>query len=553
MLTYVVVIVDLTTGKYYRYSGDGYGKAASVSLQGNYIFAGKSLYMLIQPDITKEPRLRFHGTYEYHTNLNNPWELNSTFVIKAPEGKPYKPYFDSGEIKVTFVHAEKRPVMLVNDPDVKQGKIGNMLDKGLVGSGKVYLRGAEIKDEKLLKLDEHTIRYERKHIYKNVVYLAPLFGQSIADSGVFITIPVETKLTVYSELYIKPAIGIVHEAPVFDWKGELLGVTGLKVITDAGAGAATLVASGKAMDWLADLLAKRGYDELAIRQAETLAQSALKSGAVRLVGKAVGALMVVDAGLELYSHYENLKPYTSMKGTVYIIPVLVDVETGNKYAIAKYYLPLEASDKKDDFVNHAKTYMVDGLGIPEANVRIRVDYLADTWANYTKLIKEGVIKDVDLLALAKDLIPEVPPDRLRIEKIVIVVDFITSGYSSLFDYLGGGFELPVATVVHGQNIEVYGTTYEAEYTNPEDIVQVIPKVEINGVSYDLHAAKDGAVAQFSLPVATDTVSIKFPGAENMKAKFDVSLKGHITVPMEKKNGFILHRLDCAHVNIIIHL
>ena len=93
---YVSVLVDVKTGRYWTYSGSGYGKATAVSLQGNYIFAGRTLYMLVKQDIQSgEPRIRFEGELVYNPTQSYPWELSTAFVLEAPKDKPYHIYFES--------------------------------------------------------------------------------------------------------------------------------------------------------------------------------------------------------------------------------------------------------------------------------------------------------------------------------------------------------------------------------------------------------------------------------------------------------------------------
>ena len=529
---YVSVLVDVHTGRYWVYSGSGIGKASSVSLQGNYLFAGRTLYILVKQDIQSgEPRIRFSGDLIYNPTQSYPWELSSAFVLEAPKDKPYHVYFESGSIKITYVSAEERPVELITDSDIVNGKLGKMLDRGLVKYDVIYTDGATVKDHNLTKKDERTVIYERTHVLQTWTY-ARFFGvsASTADSGVIIEVPLDSKLTPYSNLTLDPKFAVSVVIPQFNPAGELIGVSGQII----GSGASLYTSKSLGSGWLKDYLTRKGYDVLAIHDAEAMWSRAITKWGSRALF-IVGVALAVDAGMEFYTHYENLKEYENIKTTVYTIPILVDSKTGERYAVVEYFLPMEASEHENDFKNHVISYL-ERLGIPSSNIKIRVSYITDTWDNYMDIIEAGKIPKTNLLELSK-MITEVPTERLKIDKIVIVIDTITSGYASTFDLLGGGYHEALATIVYGNSIQVSGIISGFETKDPEEIASLIPKVEINGQEYSVSPSTDGAIAQFALPIGTDKLVVRFPNAEHLRAIFQLKATTLVKTPMTDKGGY----------------
>ena len=508
------------------------GRMATIDRQGNYLVAGNTVFLLLKQDIQSgEPRIRFEGEMVYNPTQSYPWELSTAFVLEAPKDKPYHIYFESGSIKITYVSAEERPVELITDSDIVNGKLGKMLDRGLVGYDVIYTDGATVKDHKLTKKDERTVVYERTHVLQTWTY-ARFFGvpASTADSGVIIEVPLNTKLTPYSELTLDPKFAVAIVIPQFNPAGELMGVGGQVI----GSGASLYTAKSLAKGWLNQYLRSKGVDILETSEwVSRFGKFATTWGARGLF--IVGVALAVDAGMEFYTHYENLKEYENIKTTVYTIPILVDSKTGERYAVVEYFLPRDASEHESDFKDHVISYL-ERLGIPSSNIKIRVSYITDTWDDYMDLIKAGKIPKTNLLELSK-MIVEVPTERLKIDKIVIVIDTITCGYASTFDLLGGGYHEALATIVYGNSIQVSGKTPKFDTNDPEEIASLIPKVEINGQEYSVSPSTDGAIAQFALPVGTDKLFVKFPNAEHLRAIFQLNVTTLVKAPMVDKGGY----------------
>jgi len=139
-----------------------------------------------------------------------------------------------------------------------------MLDRGLVGYDVIYTDGATVKDHNLKKKDERTVVYERTHVLQTWTY-ARFFGvpASTADSGVIIEVPLNSKLTPYSELTLDPKFAVSVVIPQFNPLGELMGVSGQII----GSGASLYTAKSLAEGWLGDYLYRLGYDDLAVHDA----------------------------------------------------------------------------------------------------------------------------------------------------------------------------------------------------------------------------------------------------------------------------------------------
>lgn len=508
------------------------GRLAAVSPQASYVILGDAAYVAAKQDIQSgEPRIRFEGDLIYNPTQSYPWELSTSFILEAPKDKPYHVYFESGQLKISYLSAEERPVEFITDSDIVNGKLGNMLDRSLLRYDVIYTDGATVKDHNLTKMDERTVVYERTHVLQTWTY-ARFFGvsASTADSGVIIEVPLNSKLTPYSSLTLDPKFAVSVVIPQFNPVGELMGVSGQII----GSGASLYTAKSLGSGWLRNYLYRLGYDDLAIHDAVSMwARGATKWGSRALF--IVGAALAVDAGAEFYTHYENLKEYENIKTTVYTIPILVDSKTGEKYAVVEYFLPMEASEHENDFKNHVISYL-ERLGIPSSNIKIRVSYITDTWDNYMDIIEAGKIPKTNLLELSK-MITEVPTERLKIDKIVIVIDTITSGYASTFDLLGGGYHEALATIVYGNSIQVSGIISGFETKDPEEIASLIPKVEINGQEFKVVPSVDGAVVNFLLPVGVDKLVVRFPNEEYYRAIFQLVATTLVKTPMVKKDGY----------------
>ena len=530
---YHSVIIDLKTGRYFKYSGSGYGKATAVSLQGNYLFAGRTLYMIVQQDIQSgNPRIRFIGDLVYNPSENHPWELNSAFVLSAPKNKPYHIYFQSGSLKVTYVESGKRPVVLTKNPAIRDGLLGKMYDMGLIKSAVLYTNGASVEDMSLKPIGSREIIFNRTHVFHNLVY-SRIIGTapSVADSGVVIQVPVDTDVSPYANLSINPKFSVAVVVPQFNLLHELIGVSGLEI---AGSGAGFALPKLLSSEWLRSYLSRMGADILAIQDAESL----LSRVVVRVGSKAciaVGVGLAIDTAVGTYTHYKNLKKYESIQTIVCTVPIFKDTKTGDVYAAVNVYLPSAATEQQAKmYRSHIVAYL-EKTGVPASHISVRITYIPGSWQHYMTLIKDGQIRKANLLDLASTI--PVPTSRLKITKIDLIISTVTEGYASLFDILKGGYKEAVGTVIVGDSIEVSGVVSSFHTRDPEKIVSLIPKVEINGRMYSLSPSRDGAITEFSLPIGTNTLVLKFPNSSYLRAIFKLKTQVLVKQDMVKKKGY----------------
>jgi len=522
---YVSIIVDLETGKFYRFTGSGYGRAAAISLKSNYVFAGRTLYMLINPDIqSSEPRVRFHGTAIYNYG-KKPQELSTPIVLKAPKDKPYHVYFTAGKVEITSLANKERPVSLVTDSDIEHGLLGRMYEKGLVTYDVIYQDGAEVTDHKMIKKDDRTVVYSRTHVLKNIVISALFGAESVADSGIIIKVPLQGTVSTYSELIQEQSIAVAIAAPVFDWKKELLGAVGLEFVTGAAS-----YATSKAL--LSDAFSRVVGGQDALMITEALHPKALKAG--RILGKAagvVGIVLMVDAAVEAYTHYID---YSNVKTTMFVVPVAMDTRTGDRYAAVAFILPAsEVRERMEEYRKYAESYIKDKLNVKAVGVTFIE--LGTDWEEYNARLKAGQLPNVNLQSMIEAVAEAngVPKSRLRYVEVDIIIDTITRGYASLFDRFAGGVRIPVVTEAQGAAIQVKGIVPSFVTTDPNEIVGLVPYIEVNGQRYNMSVSEEAAIAYFSLPYGTDALVVRFPNAPYL-ATLSVSADVLVKVPFKEE-------------------
>ncbi|MEM2029920.1 MAG: SpaA isopeptide-forming pilin-related protein [Archaeoglobaceae archaeon] len=501
---YVTILVDLETKQFYRYSASGYGRATAISLQGNYLFGGRTLFTLANPDIQKgEPRVRFTGT-TYFNYAEMPIDLSRSILLQIPEEKDYHGYFTGGSIKVTGLIAERRSVELVRDQDILEGKLGKMYNRGLIRPEVIVAYGGTV-DNPTIKYDsENQITYSatHRHTQSYLGWLGTWFGLqsgSVVESGVAIRVPLDAEVSPFEEVQFIPKIAVASATAHYDVWGNLLGVSGIEIVTGGLSATVGKTALSKAVSRLGV------PDEVMVT--ETLHSGAYTAGRVasRVIGVA-GVFLIVDGVIGLATGYMG---YQSMKTGILYFPIIEDTSTGSKYAVVALILP-EGEDTRA-YEKYIKDYM-NKFGIRD--VGISVYRWGSSWDDYrNKLSKEQIpqinyISEITAFAVGKGL----EPKNLRIKEVVVVVSTFTSAYSSLFDLLFGGLKIPVGFSALGQGISVSATTRAFSTTDPNQIVTLIPQVVVNGVEYPLSPSPEGAIAQFMLPLGISQLAISFPNA-----------------------------------------
>lgn len=501
---YVSIIVDLETKQFWRYSESGLGRATAISMQGNYIFAGRTLYTLASPDIQAgEPRVRFSGT-TYFNYAEKPYELTSPILIDASSTSEYHSYFTGGYVKVTGLISDRRSVELVKDQDILNGKLGKMFYKGYVFPTSIVAYGGAVDNPTIKYESDNAITYSatHRHTESYLGWLGTWFGLSrgsVVESGVVIKIPLDVEISPFEEMKFAPQIAVASATAHYDVLGNLLGVSGIEIVTGGLTATAGKTALQKAV-------AKLGVpDEVMVT--ETLHSSAYTAGRVasRAIGIA-GVFLIVDGVVGAVSNY---MAYQSMKTGILYFPVIEDTSTGYRYAVVALILPSGEDTKA--YENYIKEY-AKRVGIRD--VGISIYRWGNSWEEYKNLLLQeklpaiNYVSEITAFAAGKGL----DPKNLRVKESVVVISTFTSGYSSLFDLLFGGLKIPVGFYAEGSSLSVVATTRAFSTTNPSEIVTLVPKVVVNGVEYPLNAGTDGAVALFMLPLGVDRLVVTFPNA-----------------------------------------
>ncbi len=505
-----IIIYNTTTQEYrlFGFNGSYSGRLAAISPQTNYVVMGNKVYMIIRQDIqAKEPRVRFHGTAVFNYG-EKPVDLSKPVILEAPKNKPYHVYFEAGSVKITSLALpEKRPFLLTTDWDVRNGMLGKMLDKGLIGYDVIYQDGALVFDHALEKIDDKTIYYYRVHSLTNLVY-SRLFGgtESVADSGIIIRIPIAGKASTYTDLYLNQSILIVTAAPLFDWKNELVGIFGIELFS----GTSEAAAKDALRQALIKIAEKGQYSKEELLQvSEILHQNAIGYNAMfQALARSVGVAVMPDVPVTVLTRAAN---YANVKTTIFVVPIVEDTRTGDTYAAVVYVLPSSEIARKAEYTNYVKTFLKNNLGVRDVGVTF-IEWGTD-WSEYNEKLRGGQIPPIklgDLIETQVSARNNIPMSQLRFKEVAIVIDTVTRGYASLWDLIGGGSKIPVVTIASGRSIEISGVVNPIYTTDPEEIVSLLPTIEINGQRYNLAPSPEGAITHFTLPLGTQKLVITFP-------------------------------------------
>jgi len=512
------VLTNQTVVFHFADPGTPQWSAAAVSPEANYIFIGNALYMVVKRDVQSGyPRVRFWGHMIFERGMQ---DLGSSIEFKAP-ARDWHLYFYSGKVTISKIYTESIPVTLTDDQDILQGKFGKMYNRGLVDAIKVVESSGSVDKLELETIDvpeagftaEHTVAMSSLFNVKALYgWNGHGFGGATVSSATVVDIPFSAPMDVYSEIKLQQAISIVAVAPVFDWKQELLGVFGLEFVSGgvsyaAGKALATKAAQRaveKAVLWG---VARRGAEISldALEAALSAAKAAAKIGGKVL--SIVGAALIVDAGLGVYSHYVT---YSSVRSFVMIMPVVED-PYGNKYSAVVLILPLEEiQNYAGEYESHVKS-AAQQYGIKDVGIQFIV--WGKNWDEYRALLEAGSLPTVDLKSAVETTIATkygYSLGELKITGAKIVVETLVHGWANLWDWVWGGLKVPVVTMVAGASIQPKAITAGGRiYDDPATIADLLKKVTINGKDYELTAGATGAYADFQIQLGADKLIIDF--------------------------------------------
>jgi hypothetical protein len=499
---YVSIIVDIPSKTFWRYSGDRLGAATAVSLQGNYLFAGQIVFTTILPDVQSgNPRIRFSGT-TYFNYGEKPYDLSQPIVINA-DSRDYHAYFTGGSVKLTSIVSVSRPIMLIKDTDVLDGKLGILANRGMIKTATFFTQSGTVEGQSLKVTSDNGIVYSATHKMNSIVYLdlMHITNGSVVDSGVVIKVPLDAPISPFERMNFSADLAIAGVAVGKSLTDRILSISGIELAT----GTMTQAMSRSLWDnlynefsALAELANWDGFEKFVE-----------KMGAFAKLGKFIlsklGYVMIIDAvvgeGLQ-YSAEQSLKV------TVTNVPIIEDTDSGKKYAVVVVLIPTSEADRADEYVNYIAGYL-KAAGVSE--IHSHVVCWGNDWSDYQNKLKNLSLPDINYVSLIEAFATSkgLDPKKLRVVEYDILISGVTTGSSSFLATLTGGADVPIRIVVEGKGIEVVGITRDFIATDPSQIVALVPTVKINGKVYNLYPSNDGAITQFMLPVGVSKLVVDF--------------------------------------------
>jgi hypothetical protein len=495
---YVTIIVDIPSKTFWRYSGSGIGAATAISLQGNYLFAGKTFFTIILPDVQSgNPRIRFSGT-TYFNYGEKPYDLSQPIVINA-DSKDYHAYFTGGSVKLTGIVSVSRPITLIKDTDVLDGKLGILANRGMIKTATFFTQSGMVEGQSLKVLSDNKIMYSATHKMNSIVYLDVMHitNGSVVDSGIVIKVPLDAPISPFEKMNFSADLAIAGVAVGKNLTDRIFSISGIELV----AGAMTQAEARNLWETL--------YNLMNLARWEGLSEFIEKMGAFAKLGKFIlsklGYVMIVDAVVGEVTQYSAEQ---SLKVMVANVPIIEDIDIGRKYAVVVILIPTSEAGNADKYVDYISGYL-KGAGVSE--VYPHVVYWGNDWSDYQNRLKSLSMPDINYVSVIEAFAASkgLDPKKLRVKEYDILISGVTTGSSSLLASLTGGADVPIRIAVEGKGIEVVGITREFTATHPYQIATLVPTVKINDKVYNLYPSDDGAIAQFILPVGVNRLVVDF--------------------------------------------
>ena len=523
------------------------GKATSVSPLGTWAFVGDSIYMVVLRDPQSgKPRVRIHGILQTEVNDYN---LGSPLTL-APPADGWHMYIFGGDIMITKLRSLKVPLMLVDDEDFTHGRLGRLWERGFVRLWVLKEEGGYVDRDKSFVMaheapeygwsKEDTIIAHAYHVVKMPWFWIGhgLEGSTIA-SAVTINVPLTTPVEPYSNITLVPNFEAAITAPIFDPWGEIKGMA-MAII---GAGTTLTLAKFGERAALSSLFILQ-KENLVVTAAQQSLFRSLASAAASAASKAavaaskvlpwVAAAILLEAAETYVAHWVT---YTSVRVFLAAAPVLRDKATGKLYTVVRFYLPSGETAYYDQYKEFMSSLFRQMLNIETTEVVL--DTLGSDWSDYQQLIKRGAVPRVNLYELVKFFSQKygIPMDRLEIRFVSIVIVPMCHGRAALWEWVTQGVQVPITVTIHGLSIQVVAETWEREYTDPQEIANVLGTVTVNGVEYPFRVTSKGAVASFSIPEGADRVVISFGRRSHLYADMTLNMSVVIKKDLALKNGY----------------
>ena len=492
--------------------------AGAVSPTSSYVFIGDSLYMVVKRDVqSKYPRVRFWGSMEFHREYQS---LSNPLILKAP-AKDWHLYFYSGKVTIKRVYVEPVPVDLVEDPDIIQGRLAKMHEKGLTSAEVLYTENTEVKELEIIPGTEVKDILISEGLTNPENYLAtvsllhfvppPYFWEGHAWYGSVIHIPLDKPINVYDDMVMQLSTSVHTSTLLYDKNKRALGVIGIPVELGGGVGIGATAYSKiawKVLEWYA---LRHGVSVGKIAAVATSQSVAKVAG---IVGIAVAVWGGIDAALVEWGGFGDI----NTQDWIVIAPTVVD-EQGNKYSAIKLVLPLEESENIETYYNRILKYFKD-LGY--VDVGLSVDYPCRTWDEYKALLAAGYAPQVRLDTLIEETIASkygLDVNKLKIEGVDVFVITATKAKETFWEWLFGlgGVDADTVTLIGAATITVKGKLKAGTITDPSQIAALLGKVVINGIDFELKPGADGAYTEFAFNLGVESLTLDFGKREGYYA------------------------------------
>jgi len=504
------VLTNTTTVINFASAGTPYWYAAAASPEANYIVAGNTPYMVIKRDVeARTPRARLWGTLiaEY------PFKpLNTSVVLAPPKGLDVLMF--SGKITVSRIYTEAVSIDLVTDPDIVNGRLATMADKGLVAAQVFKTEYSDVQSLKVLKGYELRDDLASQGISEYNNYIAtvstmlfkppPYWQEGNTYFGTVIHVPLTQSLKLFNEMRLELASSIHTANLLYDKNKRALGIIGVPVEIGGGVGVSSLAYSKIADSILLKLAVQDGIVNL--EKAFGIATSQAVAKIAGIVGIAVAVWGGIDAALVEWGGLGNV----NTQSWIVIAPTVVD-QYGRKFTAVMLYLPLSESPNVQTYYNIIKTYF-SNLGYTD--IGLQVTYIGQTWDDYKMRLEAGFTPIVNLYELIKTTIAaqyNLDMNTLTVTGSDILIVTRVSAKETFWEWFFGlgGVNINTLTLIGASTIKVKGVLKSGITTDPATIANTLGKVYVNDVAYELKPGADGAYTEFGILLGTPKLVFRF--------------------------------------------
>jgi len=506
------------------------GRMAAVSPQATYAFVGNTMFMLTKTDPQSgRPRVRFWGTLRQEHAIR---DLSKPLAFTAPQ-KDWHAYFFGGRLEISKIITSAFPARLVEDPDILQGNLMKLYERGLLGSVLTTTKHAEVTGDRIILVGDDVRSIladpnvggdpgDYQHYvlsYTPLKFTPPPYVETGEYSEAWVLrIPLDKPLGLYGNLTLTGEVSLMSEILGYNKEGRALEIFGIpQILLGAGATAtAGLATKSIAYRMLLNGFIKQRIGGDIVRtklalEAANLAGKATKYAVkvAKIAGVAMVVWMGVDAALVEWGGFGDVSP----KSMVIIAPVVED-RMGKRYSAVALVLPAEESSKVPDYYNLISDILKsDGF----EDVGLEAIYPATTRKQFMNLLKSGYEVQVDLRSLISETIAAkygYSLSELTIKGINIYMLNYIEVKEGFWEWLFGigGVEFTSALLVGSHGFSVSGTMFGGVISDPSQIASMLSPVLINDQEYSLTPGTKGAYVEFAIPEGSEGLTISFPKA-----------------------------------------